>query len=466
MSSQARHLNAFLLTMICIATVLTIRTWPMNAEYGLGSLAFLLVAALMFLIPTALISAELATGWPQRGGIYAWVKEAFGERVGFAAAWFVWISNVVWYPTILSFVAVSLAYSIAPQLSQNALFLFTLIFSSFWIMILMNMKGMKLSGWMSSLCLLCGTMIPAGLIIGLGISWIAKGLPVEIPLSLKGFIPKISSIGDLVFFAGLLVGFSGMEMPAVHVNDVKSPKTTYPKAIFIASSVIIVLSLFGTLAVSVVIPKEKINLATASLETLCILLKGFHLDALAPFVSFLVAIGALGAVSTWIPGPSRSLLVAVEASALPKTFYQVNQHDMPTSIFLIQGIIVSILSFAFLVMPSIESAFWMLTVWAAQLYLIAYSLLFLTGIILRYKHKDVVRTYRISQGNLGMWIVSSVGLVSALFAIMIGFIPPKQLDVGQPLMYVSLIILGMFLFALPPFLIKQKAKTFRTSQVG
>ena len=80
--------------MINVATILSIRNWPVSAEYGLSSVVFLLLALLFFFIPAALVSAELATGWPQAGGVFVWVKEALGPRLGFLAIWLLWIENV------------------------------------------------------------------------------------------------------------------------------------------------------------------------------------------------------------------------------------------------------------------------------------------------------------------------------------------------------------------------------------
>ena len=67
------------------------------------------------MIPSALAAAELSTGWPETGGIYVWVKEAFGKGPAFLAAWLLWIYNIVWYPTILSLLASTFFYMFSPS---------------------------------------------------------------------------------------------------------------------------------------------------------------------------------------------------------------------------------------------------------------------------------------------------------------------------------------------------------------
>lgn len=96
------------LAMLTVVAVASLRSLPAMADYGLASILLYLIPAVVFLVPTALVAAELATGW--KGGVYVWVREAFGNRIGFLAIWLQWIQNVVWYPIQIAFIAVSLSY--------------------------------------------------------------------------------------------------------------------------------------------------------------------------------------------------------------------------------------------------------------------------------------------------------------------------------------------------------------------
>lgn len=106
--------------MITVGSVDSIRNLPATALFG-SQLIFYFSRRVVFLIPTALVSAELASGWAKQGGIYIWVKQAFG-KIGFLAIWLQWIENVIWYPTILSFVAGTIGYLINPTLTSNPYF--------------------------------------------------------------------------------------------------------------------------------------------------------------------------------------------------------------------------------------------------------------------------------------------------------------------------------------------------------
>ena len=119
----AHKLTVFSLVMITVGSVDSIRNLPATALFGSSLIFFFLFAALFFLIPSALVSAELSAAWPEQGGIYVWVKKAFGQQIGFLTIWFQWIENVVWYPTILSFTAGTLGYLISPNLANDKIFL-------------------------------------------------------------------------------------------------------------------------------------------------------------------------------------------------------------------------------------------------------------------------------------------------------------------------------------------------------
>ena len=80
-----KSLNFFMLSMMNISAICSIANLPFAAQQGFSGIFYYIVAAIIFFIPVGLVSAELATGWPQRGGVYIWVREGLGEKCGFVA---------------------------------------------------------------------------------------------------------------------------------------------------------------------------------------------------------------------------------------------------------------------------------------------------------------------------------------------------------------------------------------------
>lgn len=448
-----RTLSVFTLAMINMAAIGSVKNWPVTAEYGFSSIFYLLLAAVIFFIPVSLVAAELATGWPKSGGVFVWVKEAFGHRTGFLAIWLLWIENAIWYPTILSFIAATIAYIFDPALANNTTFTLSIILISFWGATLMNLLGMKISGWISSISVVLGTFIPGGLIIILGLIWYFTGKPLEISMTWDSLIPNMGSVEQIVFFTGVLLSLCGMEMSAIHARDVKHPQKDYPRAILLSGLLIIGMSILGVLAISSVIPQKQISLVAGSMQAFSYFVDAYNLKWMTPYIALLIALGAFGSLSTWVIGPTKGLLAAARDGDLPPYFRAVNKEGMPKRLLLVQAIFVSLLSLIFVFMPTVSSAFWILSAVVVQLYLVMYILLFAAAIKLRYKRPKTERPYKIPGGKAGIWAVAGLGIVSSCFAMVIGFFPPAQIETGSTLFYVLFLILGVILASLAPSII-------------
>jgi len=439
--------------MLNLSVMTSLRNLPIVSEYGFGSPFLYLLVALIFLFPAALVSAELATGWTRTGGVYIWVREAFGPGWGFFAVWMQWIHNVTWFPAILSFSATTLAYLINPALAENKFYLIAFILCGFWGFTFFNYFGLKTSSWFSAIGVMAGTIIPGFLLILLGIVWVAQGAPLQIEFSAGALIPPIGDIQNIVFLTGLFLAFGGLEVSAVHAREVKDPQKTFPRAIVIAAGVSLLLYAVGALAIAIMIPKEKISLVAGLMEAFSLFLGHFHLSWLLIPIGLMIVLGAVGELNAWIIGPVRALHATSKHGDLPPIFQKLNKHGMPAHLLFFQGIIVSISTFVFLFMPSASSAFWILSAMSVQLYLLMYIMMFLAAIKLRYSHPDVVRTYRIPYHMPGIWLVGSIGVLSSAFAFIVGFIPPSQLKVGSLVFYECFLMIGIFLMALIPYLI-------------
>lgn len=453
-----------MLTMINVATIGSVKNWPANAELGFVSIFFYLLATLIFFIPTALVSAELATGWPQVGGIFAWVKEAFGHRTGFLAAWLLWVQNVVWYPTALAFISATLAYIFKPELASSPLYTFSIVLTIFWGTTFVNLRGMRTSGWISSLGMVLGTFLPGLLIVILGAIWFFDGEPRQITLSSSNFFPRFDSISQLVFFAAILTSLMGIEMSAVHAKDVHNPKRNYPKAIFYAVLIILGLSIPGVLAIALVVPQKEISLLAGTLQAIVVFFERYNLQRWVPLFAFLIAVGTWGSVSTWIVGPTKGLLAAAQSGDLPALFRKTNKHGMPTPLLIFQAVVVSFLAIIFVFSPTLNQAYWMLSVLVTVLYLLMYLLMFAAVIKLRYKRPHVERPYKIPGGKFGIWFVALIGICSAILTICISLFPPAQIPVENHGLFVILMIIGVILFTLgPTFILLFQKKGWRKS---
>lgn len=456
--SPRRVISVFVLAMLNVAIMASLRNLPLVASYGLSALFFFAIVTIFFLIPSALVSAELATGWPKVGGVYIWIREALGDRWGFFAIWMQWVHNVSWYPVILSFVATTLAFVIDPKLVDNKIFVICVVLICFWGMTLINYLGIKTSSWFSTIGVILGTIIPGLLIISLGLIWIFQGHPINTELSFSAILPDFNSFGNFVFLAGLFLAFTGLEVSSAHAGEVQNPQKNYPRAIILAAIITLTVFMLGALAIAFVIPPEKISLVAGLMEAFQQFFDYYHLGWILPIMAVLLVIGAIAEVNAWIVGPVKGLYATSIHGNLPPLFHKLNKHGVPTNLLLFQAIIVTVTSFVILELPTISASFWILSAMSAQIYLVMYILLFIAAIRLRYVKPLVPRTYRVPYGAKGIWLVSSLGIIACFFVILLGFIPPSQLQVGNLVFYELFLISGMIIMSAIPLIVYQVKK--------
>ena len=148
-AGKAFKLSVATLAIMNITAVVSLRGLPAEAIYGPSSAFYYLFAAIVFLIPTALVAAELAAMFSDKqGGVFRWVGEAFGPRTGFVAIWLQWIESTIWYPTVLTFGAVSIAFigmngAEDALLASNKMFTLITVLAIYWVATFIAMKGLS-----------------------------------------------------------------------------------------------------------------------------------------------------------------------------------------------------------------------------------------------------------------------------------------------------------------------------------
>ena len=461
--SKSFKLSVATLAIMNITAVVSLRGLPAEAIYGPSSAFYYLFAAMVFLIPTAMVAAELAAMFSDKqGGVFRWVGEAFGARAGFLAIWLQWIESTIWYPTVLTFGAVSFAYigmngTADAALASNKIFTLVTVLAIYWAATFIALKGLGWVGKISKWGGLVGTIIPAGLLIVLGIAYIAGGGHNYMDMS-EGFFPDLTKMDNLVLASSIFLFYAGMEMMGVHVMDVENPSRNYPKAIIIGSLATVCIFVLGTFALGFIIPAKDINLTQSLLIGFDSYFRHFHIAWAGPLLAIALMFGVLASVLTWVAGPSKGIFTVGKAGYLPPFFQKTNSQGVQRNILLVQGGLVTLLSLLFVVMPSVQSFYQILSQLTILLYLIMYMLMFAAAIVLRYKMKDAERPFRLGKGNALMWILAATGFGGSLLAFVLSFIPPGQIATGSSTVWYSVLIIGCIVMVVVPLIIYSMRK--------
>ena len=462
-ASKAGTITVFGLALLNITAVISLNNLPSEAEYGLASVFYFLFAAVFFLVPVSLVAAELATGWPEKGGVFRWVGEAFHGRIGFIAMFLLWVEVCVFIPTSLTFGAVALAYinpdeKEAQSLSGKSAFVLIVVLVVFWLALLTALRGTKGFATMAKWGGVIGVFIPITVLVGFATAYAVAGNAPEMEVGWGDIIPEFSGLSTLVLAASIFLMYAGMEMNAVHVKEVKDPTRNYPIAIFISAIVTVLIFVLGALAIAWIVPKSDINLTQAILVTYIDVFEWAGIPWAASVLAIMLAVGVLVNITTWVAGPSTGLLAVAKAGYLPKSFQRTNKHGAAVTIMFVQAGIVTLVSILFVLLPSVQSAYQILNQLANILYLTVYLLMFASIIRLRYTQKDQVRPFRLGKGNALVWIIGGAGFLAALFVYIVSFVPPNQINVGSPTLYVTILIVSAVVMYVIPNIIYQFRK--------
>lgn len=455
-TNSPRVLRTFQLTMMGVAAVFAIRSLSITAVYGEASVTYYVLAALLFLIPSALVCAELATTWPGSGGLYSWVKLAYGPRLGFLAIWLEWINTIVAFPAMITFVIFTLIYPFAHLLVQNKIFEFLIFLAVLWGLTLINFIGIKTSSRFTSFCVLLGVFIPVGLIIVLGAVWLLSGKPSHVHFTLAGLMPHFH-LANIAFLVVIINSFSGIQIIAFHANHTEKPEITYKKAMLNIVIILLALAILGTLAMAVVLPQQSLSLIGGLVQSFQTFLSSFHLGFLTPLLGVMVGIGVLSEINAWLIGPSKGLLASTETGFLPQFLKKTNSRGVPVGVLTLQAIISSVLGMAYLFMANVNSAYWLLSDMTAQFTLLMWLLVFSSVIILRFKYKSIQRPFRIPGKLFGAILFPTLGWLTCFCIFIAGFFPPSMvIQHNEVFLFETVLIGGLTVFSIFPFLLKSR----------
>ena len=455
-STAGGSITMYAMAIMIITTILSLRGLPSEAKYGVQSIFYYLFAAICFLLPFSLVCAELASTWTKSGGLYRWISEAFGPRWGWTAMYFEWQMVIIWFPTVLMFGSASLAYVFWPEtfdqsLASNKVYTFVIAMIVFWGATFNAFRGQRSANKLSTMGGLFGTIIPGALLIILGIIYVCMGkhnnLP-EIP-----FIPDFSNAGTIVLAASIFLFYAGMETQAVHINDMKNPSRDFHRAVFLSIGVIVLLYAIGTLVIGVIIPTDNINLLQSLLVAYKGLWSSLGLDWLGNVTAVLILFGVIGQISVLVTGPSTGLMAVAQSGYLPRRLQYVNKNGINKPILYVAGIFVTLLCLLLIILPTVESAYQIMSQMATIIYLFLVLIIYASFIRLRRTQPHKKRGFRIPGGLFGVIITCAVGIIGAVLALILSFLPPSQITTGSPAVYVTILVVGVAIFVAIPLVV-------------
>jgi glutamate:GABA antiporter len=448
-------LSWFAMALLILGSVGDLGSAPATAVFGLASVVLYVVPAIVFLVPAALVSAELASGW--KGGIYNWVSEGISPGMGFAAVWCQFAQTTFYFPAVLAYVASTLAYVFAPGLAHSGLYTTIVIIVLFWGAVLVSSRGVIAADKLASWGILIGTLIPGLVLVVLAALYLLQGNHSAAPLNAHHVLPPWHGLTSIVLIVNGFFTYGGVEVNAVHVDDLRDAPREFPRAVLLAVILILLVFMLPTLAISVGVPAADISFTAGVMQAFHSLLDHFGLSVVEPIIGVALVVASLSGLLDWLTGPSTGLIeIGRERGYLPRYFQQVNANGVQVRILVAQGIVITLIGLLYALVPTVSRAYWIFAALATEVYLIMYVLMFVAAARLRRREPDHQRGYRAP----ALVTVCVVGTVASVAACAVGLLPPSQLgSVSLPGYAIAMLAGVLAIGVLPPFLLYRSRRS-------
>ncbi|OYR99241.1 glutamate:gamma-aminobutyrate antiporter [Lactobacillus taiwanensis] len=445
------YISVLALTMMNVSMVAGLADDVQQSFYGLASVTYFAIGAICFFIPTALVAAELASGWSNRGGIFRWVGEGLGKGWGLTCLFILWFQTMLNFGMGMpSFTATIMFYTpnynAAVKFAQDPhheLLIMTCWIILYWFLAYLATKGVKTFSNLAKYGVIIGSLIPLAVMVILAIVWVAQGHTPAIPMTPKGLIPKWNGMSTLALAAGVFFSYTGIDMNAAHIKQLKHPEKDFTKAMFISIILAFLIFVVGTVIIAMIIPEKQINVLYTLYSVFRVLGSTIGMPWLYMVLVWALLCNTIAMVVTNMAGPSFMLGQAGGSGFLPHWLQQKNKHKMPAHLMYTQIAGMTIIAYLVKLIPNVEGFVILLTQTITVLYMIYYILMFTAFLRLRYDQPNRPRSFKVPGGMIGAWIVAGIGLISSGFAIILAIYPPAQVksEVGSPAIYTSVIVI-------------------------
>lgn len=449
MSELKRELGFWDLIYFNMSAIIGLRWLSVAAAVGYSSISLWALAFACFFLPQAYVVLQFTKKWPVEGGLYEWTKRTLGPFHGFFSGWCYWVNNIVYYPTLLAAAAGFATYIFAPKtlgLEESKSFIFWFSIITLWIIIVLNMIGMRIGKWVQNIGGIT-TWVPAGIIIVLGFTYyLLHGAAT--PFSAGQVLPMLDR-DSISYWSTFCFAMAGFELVSLMCDEIKEPEKNIPRSVPIAGAMATGIYILGTLGLIVSVPHEKVSIISGVLQAIDVQASAFGLKYAVNVIAVAMVLSQFGGVGAWLAGSGRVLYSIGADRYIPKVFTSVHPRwGTPHISILTQGLF----STLFLMLSAwgsdeVKQFYRLLIDFNVIVYFIPYLYLFVAYFFFMRNKEAPMNAKGIASCLLGF--------ASTLISIILCFIPPSgESDVVKyesKLVGITLLLVG------PAFLLYARA---------
>jgi len=420
-----------------IVAVVGLRWITRSARVGAPSVSLWILACLVFFIPLALALIELSSRYPEQGGIYAWVRRAFGPLHGFVCGWCLWVNNLFYFPSLLLFAAANFAVVLGPSgegLADNHLYSVLFVLGFLWFCTGINIIGLEVGKWVQNLGSVATWIPPALLIVCGAVAFATLGSATS--FAPANLVPREDLLTTMSLWSSMCFAFSGFEIATMIGQEVRDPRRTIPRGIILAGIAVTAIYILSSASVLVAVPADDLAERSGIADAVDLTTGRLGLAGLGALTGLLLVIGSIGGTNSWVAGAARVPFAGGVDAVLPAAFGRLHsRYRTPHVALIVQGITASLLFLASVFVSlgggetSVQESYDIMVNLTILIYFVPYLYLFAAWVRVR----DGAATepggrIDIFKSRAGVWLTAACGFLATLIAIGLVFVPPPDTE--------------------------------------
>jgi amino acid transporter len=408
-SKLQRHFRRIDMLLFTVCALVGLDTLGQVSGFGASTFSWLVLLAVFFLFPYALIMAELGTTFTQEGGPYEWMKMAWGRAWGGVGSVLYWVTNPLWVGGSLAFIATAAWSTYIHSVGSGTVgdYAFKVVF--IWISIIVAIMSLRRGKWIPN----AGAVIRIGVLLFFSITVVIYAIEHRVHGYAAGKFNPFQLTAFLGLVPLLLFNYVGFELQNGAAEEMENPQKDVPGTVIQSgaiSTLAYCIPVFGILAV---LPANKITGISGFLKAVDTTF-GVYGGA-AHFLTQLMALGFIFALvtsgSVWMMGSDRIQAVAAYDGAFFPWFGRFNAKlGTPVRVNVLSGVVSTLFMIAAVNLStgSNASTFTVVLYLATSTTLLSYLLIFPAALKLRYSHPNAERPYRVPGGMAGIWLFTAL----------------------------------------------------------
>ena len=441
-----RTLSRLDIVLMTVSAVVGLEMLGSVSTYGGQTFTWLLVLLVLFLIPYALVFAETGAAFVGEGGVYLWVRDAFGRPAASIASALTWITQPVWVGGSMSFLCADAARNNLVHFREGGPGDYAFKLGFIVVTVFAAIMSLKKAKWIPT----GGAFFKVGflvLFIGSAIVYAAEhGLQHFSVHSMSPTLAGFLGITPLLLFA-----FLGFESSSSASGEMVDAQRDVAFGVLRSSATAAMLYVIPVLTILLTVPDEKIDGLSGLMSAVSIVFQvwggahGFMLGLAT--VMFLLANTGQGAA--WMILSDRMQAMAAADGSFFGGFFGRFHRTLgtPIRVNLMSATVATVFMLAAMQLSgSAGDAFSVVLNVSITTYLFSYLLIIPAAARLRLKFPDAHRPFRVPGSNvvfvgmatlctawvvLGSWVAIFPGTLEKLFGIDYDFVDTWGVPFGQ-----------------------------------